>query len=100
MAERIYGLLFSVIIFGGIALIISYFIPHERIASQNLSEPSDPNGQEEVSGMKVGWSVVGLGIFGLLYLAFGVFVLVFLYGAAVLVFRHAFGIELPFGRFN
>jgi hypothetical protein len=99
MAERITTLLFSVLIFGGIALAISYFIPHERIGSHGLPESPDP-GTQETSGIKLGWTLFGLGIFGLLYFAFGVVLLVIIYGVAVLVFRHAFGIELPFGRFS
>ena len=41
------------------------------------------------------WPLIGLSVFGLLRLAGGVFVLLLLYGVAVLIFRHAFGVELP-----
>lgn len=100
MADRATALLFSALICGGIGLVIAYFTPRERIAPHKLAEAIKPKVQDHTSGMKLGLAMAGLAVYGLIGMTFGVVVLVFLYGLVVLVFRHAFGIELPFGRFN
>jgi hypothetical protein len=41
------------------------------------------------------WPIVGIVFFGAVQFAVGVFFLLLLYGIAVLIFRHAFGVELP-----
>lgn len=41
------------------------------------------------------WPLAGIAIFTIFRLAVGLFVLLLLYGVAVLIFRHAFGVELP-----
>jgi hypothetical protein len=43
-------------------------------------------------------AVLPAGLFGIISIAILVFFLAFLYGIVALVFRYAFGIELPFAR--
>jgi hypothetical protein len=49
---------------------------------------------------RFGLMIAALVSYRLIALAFGLMVLFLLYGIVVLVFRNAFGIELPFGRFS
>ena len=48
-----------------------------------------------VGGKGLGWIFSGLLIVVLIQIAGGIFVLLLMYGIAVLIFRHAFGVELP-----
>jgi hypothetical protein len=49
---------------------------------------------------RLGLKIAALAFYGLIAMAFGLMILFFLYGIIVIVFRNAFGIELPFGRFS
>jgi hypothetical protein len=97
----------SALIVGGLALIVGYFAFPSARATPN--QPADAaagsNNKsggplDHASNARVGYALLGLAICALLGLAFSIGVLAFLYGVVVLVFRHAFGIELPFGRFS
>ena len=52
------------------------------------------------SAADYGARLIRMIVLALVMAAIGALVVMFLYGIVVLVFRNAFGIELPFGRFN
>jgi hypothetical protein len=97
----------SALIFGGLALIAAYFVyPRGRaMPDQSANAPtganSTPGGPaDKAANARLGCALLGLAAYALLGVAFGIAVLAVLYGIVVLIFRHAFGIELPFGRFS
>jgi len=101
MAYWISAHLFSALCAGVVALIILYFVPRERVASNKATTTIEPTHREDrTTKWRLGLTLGGLAIYGLISLIFSVIFLVFLYGIVVIVFRYAFGIELPFGRFN
>jgi hypothetical protein len=67
----------------------------EQPVASKLEEP-----QYGPPKSRFGLTIAALALYGLIALAFGLMSLFFLYGIVVIVFRNAFGIELPFGRFS
>lgn len=90
---------------GLVAFLAQLFSTPEQRPPQTTPEqrPTDP---EVTGGADRSWKwklalVLSVLVAGrLIAFAFSIACLIFMYGIVVLVFRHAFGIELPFGRFN
>jgi hypothetical protein len=80
--------------------LIFYCVPHERATSHRSTTPNTPQRSgDAVSKGGAGFTMLGLTLCGLSGI-FSIFMLMFLYGIVVLVFRNAYGVELPLGRFN
>jgi hypothetical protein len=105
--------LFSILVWVPIAAgIVALWHRHQDRALDKPAVPLSPATVDEAAATPIklshhattdsawGCAFVGLAIYWLVGLAFSALFLIFLYGIVVLVFRHAFGIELPFGRFN
>jgi hypothetical protein len=90
--EVVGGLLFIIVGCG-----ILYFISETSGSSKSHT---DITAKSTVASPGIGCALLGITLYGLVSFGFVIFALIFLYGIVVLVFRHAFGIELPFGRFN
>jgi hypothetical protein len=60
-----------------------------------LRKNPPPVAEQEKRATSLSWPLAAFAVFTTFRLAVGLFVLLLFYGVAVLIFRHAFGVELP-----